>query len=60
MRRVFSIDVLHCTRCGGRRRLIALITDPPVVRRILSYLKLPTEAPAIAPARSPPQMALDF
>jgi len=43
-----------------RRKLIAFITDPPVVRRILGYLKLPTEAPAIAPARSPPQMDFEF
>jgi hypothetical protein len=27
MRRVFAIDVLACFHCGGRRRLIALITD---------------------------------
>ena len=28
-RRVFELDVLRCDRCGGRRRLIALIREPP-------------------------------
>jgi len=60
MRRVFSIDVLHCTHCGGSAKLIAFITDPPVIRRILSHLGLPTDSPAVAPARPPPQLALDF
>ncbi len=60
MRRVFSIDVLRCTSCGGRRKLIAFISDPPVIHRILSHLRLPTEPPAVAPARPPPQMDFEF
>ena len=60
MRRVFAIDVLHCDHCGGRRKLIALITDPMVVRRILRHLELPSEPPPIAAARAPPQMAFAF
>jgi len=60
LRRVFEIDVLRCPSCGSRRRLIALITDPPVVRKILRHLGLPHEPPALAPPRSPPQMAFGF
>jgi hypothetical protein len=60
MKPVFEIDVLHCPHCGGRRRLIALITEPLVVRRILRHLDLPCEPPPIAPARPPPQMVLGF
>ena len=60
MRPVCSIDVLHCTHCGGTAKLIAFITDPPVIRRILSHLRLPTDSPAVAQARPPPQMTLDF
>ncbi len=60
MRRVFSIDVLHCHKCGGRRKLISLLTDPPVVRRILRHLDLSTEPPPIAPARPCPQLTFDF
>ena len=60
MRRVFAIDVLHCERCGGRRKLIALITDSTVARRILRHLELPSEPPPIAAARPPPQRAFAF
>jgi hypothetical protein len=55
LRRVFAVDVLTCPHCGGPRRLIAQLTDPIVVRRILGHLGLPTEPPRSAPARSPEQ-----
>jgi len=53
--RVFEQDVLRCPRCGGRRRVIAFLTDPDVVHRILRHLGLPTTPPEVAPARAPPQ-----
>jgi hypothetical protein len=34
--------------------LIALIEDPPVIRRILNHLGLPTEVPTAGPVRAPP------
>jgi len=40
--------------------LIALITDTLVARRILRHLGLPCEAPPLAAARPPPQMAFEF
>ena len=55
MRRMFAIDVLACAGCGGRLRLLATIEDPTTVTKILAHLGLPTEAPAVTPARSPPQ-----
>jgi len=55
LRRVFAVDVLTCPDCGGARRLIAMITDGLVVRRILDHLELPSTAPPIAPARAPPE-----
>ena len=42
------------------RGTAAYLTDPPVIRRILSHLRLPTEPPAVAPARPPPQMDFEF
>jgi hypothetical protein len=57
-RRVFLEDVLEC-ECGGRRRLIALITHPPVVRAILECLGLPTAPPNPCAARAPPDPELD-
>jgi hypothetical protein len=56
LRRVFELDVLTCPWCGQKRKLIALLTDGKVVRRILEHLGLPTAAPVLAPARSPPEL----
>lgn len=39
--------------CGGRRAIAADISEREVIVAILAHLKLPTEAPPIARARSP-------
>ena len=57
MQRTFGFDVLACPRCGGRLRLIALIEEAEVVRRILRHLGLPDEIPRTRPARAPPATA---
>ena len=57
--RVFQIDVSVCPACGHKMRIIAFITDPASIRRYLEGEGLPTEAPPIAPARSPPQMEFE-
>jgi hypothetical protein len=54
MQRTFGVDVLACLRCGGRLRLIAVIEQPSVVRRILGHLGLPTDIPVPRPSRAPP------
>jgi hypothetical protein len=54
LKRVFLVDVLRCTRCGGRRRILAAITEGRVIRAILDALGLPTEPPVVHPARGPP------
>ena len=59
LKRVFSIDVLHCKHCSGRRKLIALITDGVVVRKILDHLGLPSEPPILARARVSEELAFD-
>ncbi|HTR51955.1 MAG TPA: hypothetical protein VMJ10_14670, partial [Kofleriaceae bacterium] len=59
LRRVFANDVLQCS-CGGRRSVIAVITDPAVARTLLAVLGLPHEPVAFAPARDPPQVELEF
>jgi len=51
LRGLFEVEVLTCPTCGSRRRLLALISDPPVVRKILRHLGLPTDPPALAPVR---------
>ena len=54
MKRVFNIEVLRCSFCSGRRRLIALITEAEAIRAILECLDLPPEPPVVLPARWPP------
>jgi hypothetical protein len=54
MQRAFAIDVLACPRCGDRLKLIACITQPRVIRRILQHLGLPADTPEPHPARAPP------
>jgi len=51
-RRIDLVDVLACP-CGGRRAMVADISDSDVVVALLAHLGLPTEAPPIARARSP-------
>ena len=38
----WGVDVLTCD-CGGKRRLIAVITQATVIKKILAHLGLPTE-----------------
>ena len=52
MKRVFAEDVLECSRCGGRMRIMAAIHPPDATRRILDCLGLPSRAPPTAPAAS--------
>ncbi|MGE3171433.1 MAG: hypothetical protein AB7O97_02330 [Planctomycetota bacterium] len=60
MQRVFRIDVLTCPHCQGPRRLLAAVFDPLTIENILRCLGLPTQAPAIAAARPPPQQRLPW
>jgi hypothetical protein len=54
MRRVFAVDVLACSRCGGRLRLVATLEASETTARILRHLHQPTEVPQPVPARAPP------
>jgi hypothetical protein len=58
LQRVFGLDVLKCTRCGGRREVLSFILRPAELKRICAHIGYPTEAPPIAPARAPPQSEL--
>jgi hypothetical protein len=39
-------------------RILAFLTDPPVVSAILLHLDLPHKPPPLSPARGPPQSDL--
>ena len=54
MARVGEEFPLECPGCGGDIRLIAFITDPGPIRKILAHLGEPLEPPPVSPARGPP------
>ncbi len=58
LKRVFSIDIEKCERCGGKLRVIACIEDrgaasPDVIDKILKHLGL--DESSTARNRSPPE-----
>jgi hypothetical protein len=55
LQRVYDVDVLKCPRCDGRLEVIAAISDPDTLRRILDHLGLPSAPPECKPARGPPE-----
>jgi hypothetical protein len=53
LQRVFALDMATCPWCPrGTLRLIAVITQGEVIRKILRHLKLSVDPPPIAPART--------
>ncbi len=60
LKRTLGLDALSCPKCGGRMKLIAMITEPGTVRRILRSMGLPWEPPARPPPWRPPQGELEF
>ena len=52
--RVGEEFLLECPACGGDIRLIAFITEPGPIRKILTHLGEPLEPPPVSPARGPP------
>jgi len=51
LNRVFNIDITRCPLCGGQVRLIADVTDPVLIRKILDHVN------SQAPPRLPPRRA---
>ena len=59
LKRVFSIDIEVCGRCGGSVRVIASIEDQETIDRILDHLRrkeqeMPTRPLLVPPTRAPP------
>ena len=57
LKRVFAVDVLHCPRCGGHRRIVAVHTRPETLRPLLARPGLAVPAAAPRASRSPPALA---
>jgi hypothetical protein len=46
---------LTCPKCQGRMKILAAITEPDAIRKILDDLGIPSVAPRRTAARPPPQ-----
>ncbi|MFS8067973.1 MAG: hypothetical protein ACMG6S_16590, partial [Byssovorax sp.] len=61
MQRTFGVDALKCPKCAAKMRILATLTDPAEVKKILSHLRLRTEPLPRARARDPTgQESFDF
>jgi hypothetical protein len=58
LRRTLDVDALNCLACGVPMVVLAFLTDPSVVTKILAHLGLPTAPPPLVPARIPAQEEL--
>jgi len=54
LKRVYADDVLNC-RCGGRRTVVAVVTDASAARTLLEGLGHPDRPPVFA-SRGPPEL----
>jgi hypothetical protein len=53
LRRIFEVDPLACPRCGTEMRIVAFITEPTTIDRILEHLR--RSAPTRPRQRAPPR-----
>jgi hypothetical protein len=58
IRKVYEVDPMLCPECGGRMKVIALLTDPRAVDRIIDHLKLTFAAEKPPPGRGLPDLAM--
>lgn len=54
LQKTFDIDVSVCARCGSKARVLAAVTEPAAIVRILKHMGIPAEPPRFHPARAPP------
>jgi hypothetical protein len=53
LRRIFEVDPLACPRCGEEMRIVAFVTEPKTIDRILDHLR--RTAPTRPRPRAPPR-----
>jgi len=56
IQKVYEVDPLNCPQCGNTMRIIAVIDELAVIRKILKHLRQwnPTSGPQRHPTRDPP------
>jgi hypothetical protein len=58
IRKVYEVDPMICSKCGGRMKVVAFITEVAVVDRIMEHLKLTFVAAKPPPSHVFEQVAL--
>ena len=58
--KTFGTDVWKCPRCGGRRRVVGLVTSRQTAEELLEKLGLLTPRRLLPPERGPPQLELSM
>ncbi len=53
LKRALHVNALVCPKCATLLRVLAFLSNPAVVTKILDHLRLPSIAPPLAPARMP-------
>gem|GEM_PF-6624868 len=56
LKRVFLVDVLERPKCRARMRVLAAVTAPVSIRRILMHLGLRADEPQLTRAHPPPNL----
>jgi hypothetical protein len=52
LRQLYEVDPLACPACGGAMRVVAVITEPAVIDRMLAHLRATTAAQSPCRSRS--------
>jgi hypothetical protein len=53
LRRTFEVDILTCTKCSGRLRLLNAVTESTAAEKILKHLGREIDLPTLSRARDP-------
>ena len=51
LKKVFKIDISVCPKCQGRMRVIAVINERKVIKKILDHMGLGSDPPPVSPSR---------
>ena len=58
IRKVYEADPMVCPKCGSRMKVVAFLTEPEVVDRIIRHLELTFAAEKPPPAQAFEQVEL--
>jgi hypothetical protein len=54
IKKVYEVDPLTCSRCGQPMKVLAVITDPTQILKILRHLTKIAKPPPLGRATAPP------